>query len=289
MYDSEDTRHQLLVSLSEVGVNSRPYRQLLDAIIKNEPDAYNLAQAKARALALIKETYETIRTRAMAAGFSESFAITLGDMAMRPQADLRDDLYLYMMKSTKKRGLHRLTDEELAATDVYDVTEVSNTSYHYRIYGNLTDAGVDLIKSRMREVIATAGLTSYKFAKKGSRWRRDTMVIYCATEEATKQMLAWLRGLQQDQPKLSDYFASDTPHFTEKVPECQGISFVSDLDAGSRNGSHSQAMSELVKMAIENGQSETEDHGPTINSYVTGILDKLAYFWEWNMKGTPKP
>lgn len=294
MFDSEATAEALDQRLKELGVQSKPYRSLLLDLIDAEEQEYDLPAAKTQALALLKSTYVEMRNQATDVGFSEHFSITLADMATRanlnPGGD-RDDLYLYMMKSTAKKGLDSLTDAELAATDVHDVTNVASGTYRFRVYANLTDDGVDHVQAHAAQLAAIAGVVGYKFAKPGARWRRDTMVIYCTTSEATVGVLAWLRGLQTGVVDPTTYFAADVPHFTGPAQGLRGVSSVEDPRA-STGGSYSQRMADLVRIAIDAGvDCVIDDANPTTASYVEGIVARLNGFWtDPNaMLGKPKP
>ncbi|MGE3253450.1 hypothetical protein, partial [Pseudonocardia sp.] len=127
MFDSEATAEELDTILAQVSVQSVFYRSLLVLLIDREAQTYDLAGARTRALELVKDTYSQMRAQATAAGFSEHFSITLAEMAIRASLSRdggRDDVYLYMVKSVAKRGLHSITDAELAATNGHDVTDV---------------------------------------------------------------------------------------------------------------------------------------------------------------------
>ncbi|MGD9525780.1 hypothetical protein, partial [Pseudonocardia sp.] len=202
----------------------------------------------------------------------------------------RDDVYLYMVKSVAKRGLHSITDAELAATNGHDVTDVVQGRYEYRVYANLTDAGVDLVQAQGAQLAAIAGVTGYKFAKPVARWRRDTMVVYCTTSAAADAVIAVLRGLQAGVPGPAVHFAADVPHFTRPAPNCRGVSSVRDPQAGA-GGSFSERMADMIRLAIDAGVDSVDEAHPSIASYVVGIVDKLEGLWNdpGAMRGEPKP
>ncbi len=135
-------------------------------------------------------------------------------------------------------------------------------------------------------------MVGYKFAKPGSRWRRDTMVIYCTTSEATAGVIAWFEGLQTGMADPTTSFAADVPHFTAPAPGLRGVSSVEDSRA-SAGGSYSQRMADLVRIAIVAGVDGAIDDGAkaTTASYVGGIVARLNEFWSdsSSMLGEPKP
>jgi len=295
VFDSEATEIALDDELDRVGIQSVTYRSLLLELIRADEQVYGFDAGKRRALAFIKGTYREMRRQATAAGFSEHFAITLAEMATRARLVAggdRDDVYLYMMKSTAKMGLRRITDRQLAATDVYEVIDVVPGTYRYRVYANLTVHGVRHVRARAAHLAAIPGVLGYKFARPRARWRRDTMVIYCRTAAATAGVLAWFNQMQRGMADPSEYFAADVPHFTKAAPELRGVSAVKDPKA-TDGRSYSQRMAELVRIAIGAGVDGLFDDGaaPTIASYVQTIVGRLNGFWDdpSAMRGQPKP
>jgi hypothetical protein len=292
MFDTA-TEKALDQRLKDLGVESVKYRSLLVGSIKAEKQEYDLDAARKRALALRKSTYRRMRKQAMAVGFSQQFAITLADMAMNanlhPPGD-RVDLYLYMMKSTAKKGLRTITDAQLDERDVYEVTTVvASHTFRFRVYGNLTDKGVALVRAHARDLENIEGVVRYKVAKPGSRWRRDTMVIYCTTREGADGALAWFGELQRGVDDPATYFAADVPHFTEPEEGLRGVSSVEDRDP-SATSSYSEGMAVMVRTAIDAGAARFDEANP-IASYVDEIVARLDTFWTnpISMRGKPRP
>lgn len=320
MYENRNTAGDLLEWLEADGVRFPRYRWLLDTIIQEDTNRYNLGQAMQRARELTRKAYTELRDKATAVGFSPDFAFTLGDVATLPfrrldseSDDVRDkerdeqgrlkhppredreEPYLYMMKSFhKKKGA--LTEKEIAEPNPF-VKHEGQGGYKYRIYGNLTDAGVSLMKHQLATIAPYFGVNGYKFAKKGSRWRRDTMVIYCGTENTTVSILdnfrLFQRSLNKGAQNLSPWFVPERPHFTEAVPNCQGISFVNDANAAKRDTSHSGGMSQLLEIAIKYGFISVDKKGlaSPLESYAEGIVNRMNEEWlkGRSMNGTPKP
>ena len=292
MFDGEATKRALDQRLRERGYQSARYRSLLLAVIEAEKQEYDLVEARKRVLALVRGTYREMGRQAMDVGFSQDFSITLTEMATRanlkPGGD-RVDLYLYMMKSTTKTGLGSLTEDQLEARNVFEVTDVAPATFGFRVYANLTDEGVDHVAAQAEDLKKIAGVVAYKFAKPEARWRRDTMVIYCKTAPAAGRVLKWFYGLQTELADPETYFAADLPHFTTPAPLLLGVSAVEDPDPGEGT-SHSQRMSELVRTAVVTGALAVEPANP-IASYAEGIVTRLNQFWSerQRMRGKPKP
>ncbi len=293
MFDGEATKRALDQRLQERGYQSERYRSLLLAIIQAEkPEEYDLVDARKRTLALVRSTYREMRREAMDVGFSQDFSITLTEMATRANlkpGGNREDLYLYMMKSTAKTSLGSLTEAQLEEEDVFKLEHVERGTFEFRVYANLTDQGVDYVWAEAADLAKIEGVAAYKFAWPESRWRRDTMVIYCKTAPAAGRVLRWFYGLQTELADPEIYFAADVPHFTTPAPLLRGVSAVKDPDSGAGT-SYSQRMSEMVRTAIVTGALAVEPADP-IASYARGIVTRLNQFWgeRQRMRGKPKP
>ncbi len=292
MFDSEATKRALDQRLQERGYQSERFRSLLLAILQAEKPKYDFVAARKRTLGLIRSTYREMRREAMDVGFSQDFSITLTDMSARANltpGPKREDLYLYMMKSTAKTRLGSLTEAQLEEEEVFKLEHAERGTFEFRVYANLTDQGVDYVWDRQDELANLGGVAAYKFAFPDMRWRRDTMVTYCKTAPAAGRVLRWFYGLQTELADPETYFAADVPHFTTPAPMLRGVSAVKDPDS-SAGTSYSQRMSEMVRTAIVTGALAVEPAEPIV-SYAHGIVARLNRFWgeRQRMRGQPKP